>query len=208
MDTTPWTTPARAAGSEGAMEVPAGQVVVQDQGLEGPLHPLDVAAEDDGGAPGADFLHLEPVLVEPGHHGVQVLLGGPEPGAEGFRGQPLVVERGAGILLLGQEGVQAGLGLRGDPERQDHPFHGHGRIGAAQRVRHGYRRRDVAVQHHPGQGFIDRGRGRGGGESRQQNADPAWLYSHGMLPGKGGEAPTGDPGAPGGSGSPGQAKLR
>jgi len=132
-------------GAEG----PALEAVVQDQGAEGLLHLLHVAAEQDGGAPGGHFLHGEAPVPEPPHHGVKVLPGGAELRAEGLGREPAVVVGGGGILEAFQQGVHAGLGLGGQAQGQEHPLHGRGGVGAAHGLGLGHGGMHVALEHHP-----------------------------------------------------------
>ncbi len=112
----------------------AVHVVVMDLSRECIFDLSDIAGEGDGIAAPGDVDRGHVLAFEPGNDGGDIGRGGAEAVGVLFRGQPLVVVGGSGVLLLFEEGVQIGLLLRGWFEEDRNMLEGEGGVSAAEIV--------------------------------------------------------------------------
>ncbi len=109
---------------------PAPDLVIVDLGAEGRLHLGGAAAEVDPSAAGGDLVDREAVVPQPGDRGLDVVFIASEALPELLGGEPAVIVRGGGVLLVGEQPVELPLGPAPEGEREDHPLHGQARVGA------------------------------------------------------------------------------
>ena len=85
---------------------PAVDDEIPKLGMEGSFHLLHGSTEGDPATARRDFVDAQAVTLEPIHDSLDVIVGDSELPAVLLRREPLVVTRGDGVLLFGEEPLE------------------------------------------------------------------------------------------------------